>query len=43
MSGLDHAEDDKTGRYYDILVYNRPLSDKEVVDYELDCIEKGEE
>lgn len=43
MSGLDHREDDKTGRYYDILVYNRPLSDKEAEDYELDCIEKEEE
>lgn len=42
MSGLDHREDDKTGRYYDILVYNRPLSDKDVGDYELDCIEKEE-
>lgn len=27
---------DATGRYYDILAYNRPLTEAEVRDYELD-------
>ena len=40
MSGLDHAEDDATGRYYNILVYNRKLTEEEVRDYELDYLEK---
>ena len=39
MSGLDHREDDKTGRYHDILVYNRPLTAEEVRDYELDNLD----
>ena len=30
--------DDTTGRYYDLLIYNRQLSDKEVNDYELDFL-----
>ena len=40
MSGLDHAEDDTTGRYYNILVYNRKLTSEEVRDYELDNLDK---
>lgn len=40
MNGLDHREDDTSGKYHDILVYNRPLTDKEISDYELDYIEK---
>lgn len=40
MKGLDHREDDTSGKYHDILVYNRPLTDKEISDYELDYIEK---
>lgn len=39
MGGLDHAEDDTTGRYYNILVYNRKLTEEEVRDYELDSLE----
>ena len=39
MSGLDHAEDDTAGRYYNILVYNRKLTEEEVRDYELDSLE----
>ena len=40
--GLDHAEDDPTGKYYNILVYSRPLSEQEMKDYELDEL-KGEQ
>ena len=29
-------EDDPTGKYYDIIVYDRPLSADEIADYELD-------
>lgn len=36
--GLLHREDDLTGKYYDIIVYNRKLTDKEIRDYELDFI-----
>ena len=38
MSGLLERKDDESGRYYDILVYDRELSDKEVSDYELDAL-----
>ena len=30
------VETDSTGRYYDILTYNRELTDKEIKEYELD-------
>ena len=33
--GLLHREDDPSGKYYDIIVYNRELSEKEIRDYEL--------
>lgn len=36
--GLVERQDDVTGKYYDILVYNRELSAKELIDYELDFI-----
>lgn len=36
--GFVERTDDTTGRYYDLLIYNRQLSDKEVNDYELDFI-----
>lgn len=29
-------EDDRSGKYYDILVYSRRLTDREIVQYELD-------
>ncbi len=29
-------EDDQTGKYHDIIVYDRPLSSDEIADYELD-------
>lgn len=36
--GFLDREDDVSGRYYDILVYDRELSNQEVEDYELDFI-----
>ena len=36
--GVIRREDDTTGRYYDIIVYNRKLTQKELDDYELDLI-----
>lgn len=38
--GLVERQDDPTGVYYDILVYDRMLTDKEIADYELDQIEE---
>lgn len=43
MSGLIEREDDPTGRYYDILVYARPLTEEEQNNYELDFIKQEEE
>lgn len=37
--GVIKREDDFTGRYYDILVYDRELTEKELSDYELDRLE----
>lgn len=38
MKGLiDHMED-HAGNYYDILIYSRKLSEKEMQEYELDFI-----
>lgn len=36
MRGLIERQDDSTGRYWDILVYDRQLTDEEVRSYELD-------
>lgn len=36
--GFIERSDDPTGRYYDILTYDRLLTDKELEDYELDLI-----
>ena len=36
--GLVQRHDDTTGKYYDILEYNRKLTEKEIRDYELDEI-----
>jgi len=38
MNGLVRREDDESGRYWDILVYDRQLSEKELAGYELDFI-----
>lgn len=40
MKGFVERLDDKSGRYHDILVYDRMLTGKEVMDYELDYIGK---
>lgn len=40
--GFVRREDDKTGRYHDIIVYERQLTQKEIEDYELDYIVKVE-
>lgn len=39
--GVIAREDDTTGKYYDILVYGKKLSEKELEDYELDYIGEG--
>ena len=36
--GLKRVEDDPIGKYYDILVYSRPLNDHEQEEYELDYL-----
>lgn len=36
--GFYDRQDDVSGRYYDILIYNRKLTDEEVRDYELDFL-----
>ena len=36
--GFVCREDDATGKYYDIIVYNRPLTADEIRDFELDFI-----
>lgn len=38
MDGFVERLDDETGKYHDILVYNRKLTDKEMKDYELDYL-----
>ena len=35
------ADDNAFGKYHDLLVYNRKLTDKEVDDYELDYLGEG--
>lgn len=37
-AGLVRREDDLTGKYYDIIVYDRLLTEKEIEDYELSFI-----
>ena len=34
--GVIRREDDPTGKYWDIIIYDRELTRKELVDYELD-------
>lgn len=43
MNGLIKREDDTTGKYHDILVYDRELEQKELNDYELDYLKEGED
>lgn len=42
MKGLLRAEEGNK-RYYNILIYERPLSEKELADYELDNLNSGKE
>ena len=38
MNGFLRREDDATGKYHDILVYDRQLAEQEIRDYELDVL-----
>ena len=38
MDGLKGVHEDVTGKYYDILAYDRKLTEKELKDYELDYL-----
>ncbi len=38
MSGFYDRVDDNSGKYHDLLLYRRKLSNKEMWDYELDYI-----
>ena len=39
MQGLVDCEDDPAGKYWNILIYSRPLTAEERRDYELDYLE----
>lgn len=41
MHGFVERLDDPTGRYHDLLVYDRELSFKEMFEYELDFVERS--
>lgn len=41
MDGFVERQDDRSGKYHDILVYDRKLSEAEVRDYELDYLGEG--
>ena len=41
--GVVKRLDDDSGKYWDILVYSRPLTDREQRDYELDFIKLCDE
>lgn len=38
MNGLIEYDPDESGKYWDILYYGRPLTEKEIRDYELDYL-----
>ena len=38
MNGFICRDDDTTGKYHDILVYDRQLTEQEIKDYELDAL-----
>ena len=38
MDGLWRAEEDRGGKYHNILLYIRPLNDHEMEEYELDYL-----
>lgn len=39
MNGFVERQDDTTGRFYDLLVYDRKLTDEEIENYELEELE----
>ena len=39
-NGLTERRDDNTGKYWDLLVYNRRLCNQELQDYELEFVRK---
>lgn len=39
MKGLLEWQNDTTGRYHDLLVYDRKLTAEELMDYELDFVD----
>ena len=41
--GFVERQDDTTGKYHDIVIYSRRLTEKEVKDYELDYLGEGGE
>lgn len=43
MQGLIERQDDTSGKYFDILVYDRKLTENEVKNYELEEITMAEE
>lgn len=38
LKGFIERQDDESGKYHDILLYDRPLKDAELEEYELDFI-----
>lgn len=40
MTGFYERRDDPQGKYHDLLAYDRPLTEKEISDYELDYLEE---
>lgn len=43
MSGFVRRENNTTGQYHDVLVYDRQLTEQELKDYELDYLGEVEE
>ena len=43
MNGLVERQDDLTGKYWDVLFYNRKLTDREQTMYELDYMGETED
>lgn len=43
MNGFIERQDDTTGRFYDLLVYDRKLTDEEIENYELEELEGAEQ
>ena len=43
MDGFVERQDDTTGRFYDLLVYDRKLTDEEIENYELEELEGAEQ